>query len=223
MVPLLLASGFSFLTDNNAIKVGLVSTFLILYTLAYSPGAGVVPFLYTSEIFPQVLRGKQTYISSSSTFLCRCDDSKFLRRGWNGVGLSCDLLRGRSFGLGGAPAHPRYWTDGTSRTICVSPCLYILKHSLVPKSQLIARRGFDAIALFLVWLLVPGTERHVSSITMEEMNYVFGVSTRTHVHYQLHEVAPWCFDHYLLRREKGHLRPLYRYARSRAGPMGREQ
>ena len=59
MVPLLLASGFSFLSNDNNVKVGLVSTFLILYTLAYSPGAGVVPFLYTSEIFPQVLRGKQ--------------------------------------------------------------------------------------------------------------------------------------------------------------------
>ena len=59
MVPLLLASGFSFMAENNAVKVGLVSTFIILYTLAYSPGAGVVPFLYTSEIFPQVLRGKK--------------------------------------------------------------------------------------------------------------------------------------------------------------------
>ena len=59
MVPLLLASGFSFMCNDNAVKVGLVSTFLILYVLAYSPGAGVVPFLYTSEIFPQVLRGKQ--------------------------------------------------------------------------------------------------------------------------------------------------------------------
>ena len=66
MIPLLLASGLSFLTTNNSLKVGLVSTFLILYTLAYSPGGGVVPFLYTSEIFPQVLRGKQGHISRST-------------------------------------------------------------------------------------------------------------------------------------------------------------
>ena len=47
------------MAESNTVKVGLVSTFIILYTLAYSPGAGVVPFLYTSEIFPQVLRGKK--------------------------------------------------------------------------------------------------------------------------------------------------------------------
>ena len=60
MVPLLLATGFSFMSENNTVKVGLVSTFLVLYTAAYSPGAGVVPFLYTSEIFPQVLRGEKS-------------------------------------------------------------------------------------------------------------------------------------------------------------------
>lgn len=58
MFPLLLATGFSFLAHDNGVKIGLVSTFLILYALAYGPGGGVVPFLYTSEIFPQVLRGK---------------------------------------------------------------------------------------------------------------------------------------------------------------------
>ncbi|KAL9008217.1 MAG: hypothetical protein Q9180_009525 [Flavoplaca navasiana] len=82
---------------------------------AYSPGAGVIPFLYSSEIFPQVLRG---------------------------------------------------------------------------------------------------TERQIA--TMEEMNYVFGVATRRHVDYQIKEVAPWCFYHYILR-QKGlrDLDPLLRYARNR--------
>lgn len=57
MFPLLLASGFAFEVKNTTTQNGLVATFLVLYTLAYSPGAGVVPFLYSSEIFPQVLRG----------------------------------------------------------------------------------------------------------------------------------------------------------------------
>lgn len=54
---------------------------------------------------------------------------------------------------------------------------------------------------------------------MEEMNYVFGVSTRRHVKYQVEEVAPWCVEHYL-RRRKIDLPPLYRYARVRDGMNG---
>ena len=61
MVPLLIAAGFSLgintADPNNPIRIGLFETFLILYTAAYSPGAGVVPFLYSSEIFPMVHRG----------------------------------------------------------------------------------------------------------------------------------------------------------------------
>ena len=58
MVPLLIATGFSFEANPNSAHLAVVATFVILYTLAYSPGAGVVPFLYSSEIFPQVLRGE---------------------------------------------------------------------------------------------------------------------------------------------------------------------
>ncbi|GAM41913.1 sugar transporter [Talaromyces pinophilus] len=61
MVPLLIAAGFSLgintVDPNNPIRVGVFETFLILYTAAYSPGAGVVPFLYSSEVFPMVHRG----------------------------------------------------------------------------------------------------------------------------------------------------------------------
>jgi hypothetical protein len=62
MIPLLIAAGFSlrinYTDPSNPIRVGVFETFLILYTAAYSPGAGVVPFLYSSEIFPLVNRGK---------------------------------------------------------------------------------------------------------------------------------------------------------------------
>jgi hypothetical protein len=58
---LLIAAGFSLGINtahpNNSVRVGIFETFLILYTAAYSPGAGVVPFLYSSEIFPMVHRG----------------------------------------------------------------------------------------------------------------------------------------------------------------------
>ena len=165
MVPLLLASGFSFMADNNAVKIGLVSTFLVLYTLAYSPGAGVVPFLYTSEIFPQVLREVGMAWGSAVTFF--------------GAGILALVV-------------PQ------------------LIHAIGQTALLGLFAGLDAIALFLVWLLVPGTERQ--TISMEEMNYVFGVDTARHVDYQLNEVAPWCIDHYLLRKKVSYPRPLYRYA-----------
>ena len=51
---------------------------------------------------------------------------------------------------------------------------------------------------------------------MEEMNYVFGVTTKRHVTYQLQEVLPWYFHHYIRRQSVktlGHLAPLYRYSR----------
>ncbi|CAO2657097.1 Nn.00g059000.m01.CDS01 [Neocucurbitaria sp. VM-36] len=48
MFPLLLAMAFSFLSTSIAMR----EIFLILYTMAYSPGAGAVPYLYASEIFP---------------------------------------------------------------------------------------------------------------------------------------------------------------------------
>ena len=72
MIPLLIATGFSFTADSNSAQTGIVATFLILFTLAYSPGAGVIPFLYSSEIFPQVLRGKY---SSAASPLHRCSCS----------------------------------------------------------------------------------------------------------------------------------------------------
>lgn len=84
--------------------------------------------------------------------------------------------------------------------------------SLLRDPGLTLGRGLDAIALVLVWLFVPGTERQVSNVTMEEMNYVFGVQTKRHIHYQVHDVAPWFVDHYLLRRKVERPEPLYRYA-----------
>ena len=76
-------------------------------------------------------------------------------------------------------------------------------------------RGLDALAVLLVWLFVPGTERQIA--TMEEMNYVFGVSTRRHVSYQCTQVLPWSVDHYVRRRREVDIEPLYRHVRAKVG------
>lgn len=56
MVPLLIATAFSFKIDGQTARSAVVELFVILYTAAYSPGAGVVPFLYSSEVFPLIVR-----------------------------------------------------------------------------------------------------------------------------------------------------------------------
>ncbi|KAL9043899.1 MAG: hypothetical protein Q9214_002928 [Letrouitia sp. 1 TL-2023] len=164
MFPLLLATAFSFKADRWQ---GPVTVFLILYTMAYSPGAGAVPFLYSSEIFPQVLRE-----------------------------------------VGMAWASAVCWTGAGILDLCVPALIKRLSQTRL----LCLFAGLDALALLLVWLFVPGTERQIA--TMEEMNYVFGVSTRQHVDYQVKEVAPWCIDHYIRRKKDVELDPLYRYARA---------
>ncbi len=100
-------------------------------------------------------------------------------------------------------------------------CVYLRKPSTVHldwQCLLALYRGLDVLALCLVWLFVPGTERQIA--TMEEMNYVFGVSTRQHVEYQVKEVGPWCIDHYIRRRRGVDLEPLYRWARGRESAGG---
>lgn len=43
--------------------------------------------------------------------------------------------------------------------------------------------------------------------TLEELDYVFAVPTRTHMNYQLKKNLPWWFKTYVLR-QKGHAKPL---------------
>ena len=168
MCPLLLASGFSYKIESDSAKIAAVTTFLIIYTLAYSPGGGVVPFLYSSEIFPQVLREVGMAWASAVLF----------------------------FGAG-----------------ILALTVPQLIHAVGQTALLGLFAGLDFIALVLVWLFVPGTERHIA--TMEEMNYVFGVSTRTHKDYQLQKVAPWWYNCYIRRRDVKEPPPLYRWARLR--------
>ena len=86
-------------------------------------------------------------------------------------------------------------------------------HSVLFQISADLLRGLDAIALLCVWLVVPGTEQQIA--TMEEMNYVFGVTTRRHVTYQLEEVLPWYFNRYVRQLRLEDLAPLYRYSRLR--------
>jgi len=140
-----------------------------------------------------------------------------LDRGRHGLGFSCEFHGSRAVGFDGAAAHSGTRPNKAAGIICVGfSFFYTYSGLLLLKSILTSRRGLDAIALVFVWLFVPGTERQIA--TMEEMNYVFGVSTRRHVQYQLTEVLPWYFNRYIRLQKLEDMKdlpPLYRYSRLR--------
>ncbi|KAF1987671.1 MFS general substrate transporter [Aulographum hederae CBS 113979] len=68
MLPLLLAMAFSFRIPDPTTRLAVTETFVILYTIVYSPGAGVVPFLYSSEVFPLINREAGMSLACSVSF-----------------------------------------------------------------------------------------------------------------------------------------------------------
>ncbi|KAJ5737206.1 Major facilitator superfamily domain general substrate transporter [Penicillium malachiteum] len=58
--------------------------------------------------------------------------------------------------------------------------------------------GLNIVALVLSFLFVPETSKR----SLEELDYVFGVPTRTHMKYQLTVVFPWWIKRYIFRRKQ---------------------
>ncbi|KAH0555841.1 hypothetical protein GP486_006211 [Trichoglossum hirsutum] len=87
--------------------------------------------------------------------------------------------------------------------------------------------GLNALAFILIFFLVPetagamlGTEQgSLNYISLEELNYIFGVKTREHMKYQVETVVPWAWHYYVLRRpeDRQNNSPelLYTWVRSR--------
>ncbi|KAL3479274.1 hypothetical protein BJX99DRAFT_222811 [Aspergillus californicus] len=67
--------------------------------------------------------------------------------------------------------------------------------------------ALNIVALVMIFLWVPETKQR----TLEELDYIFAVPTRTHMSYQVFEVLPWWFKRYVLRQKNAHLRPLYQF------------
>ncbi|OAQ96447.1 hypothetical protein LLEC1_00988 [Akanthomyces lecanii] len=57
--------------------------------------------------------------------------------------------------------------------------------------------GMNLVALALIFCFVPETKQK----SLEELDYVFGVSTRAHAKYQVGTVMPWWFNRYILQKE----------------------
>ncbi|KAE9371619.1 hypothetical protein N431DRAFT_467788 [Stipitochalara longipes BDJ] len=70
--------------------------------------------------------------------------------------------------------------------------------------------GTNIIALVMIFLWVPETKQR----TLEELDYIFAVPTRTHMRYQLTKALPWWFSRWVLQRKDAVLEPLYHFDHS---------
>lgn len=69
--------------------------------------------------------------------------------------------------------------------------------------------GFNILAFVMIFLWVPETKQR----TLEELDYVFAVPTRTFMRYQLFTWLPWWFKRYVLFQKSAVLEPLYHFDR----------
>lgn len=58
----------------------------------------------------------------------------------------------------------------------------------------------------MIFLWVPETKQR----TLEELDYIFAVPTRVHMHYQVCKALPWWIKRYIFRRNV-ELEPLYKF------------
>ncbi|KAJ5644706.1 hypothetical protein N7507_010717 [Penicillium longicatenatum] len=66
--------------------------------------------------------------------------------------------------------------------------------------------GLNITALVMIFLWVPETKQR----TLEELDYIFAVPTRVHMHYQLFKALPWWIQRCIFRRDV-QLEPLYKF------------
>lgn len=67
--------------------------------------------------------------------------------------------------------------------------------------------GLNVTALVMIFLWVPETKQR----TLEELDYIFAVPTRTHMRYQTFTVLPWWFKTYVFRQKGLVCPPLYTF------------
>ncbi|KAI9767074.1 MAG: hypothetical protein M1839_004631 [Geoglossum umbratile] len=75
--------------------------------------------------------------------------------------------------------------------------------------------GLNVIAFIMIFFLVYESKE----ATLEEMNDIFAVKTKSHSRYQLFHVLPWAFNYYIRRTEKKRLDPPYRWEKVRRRPQ----
>jgi hypothetical protein len=67
--------------------------------------------------------------------------------------------------------------------------------------------GTNIVALVMIFLWVPETKQR----TLEELDYIFAVPTRTHMNYQITKALPYFIHRWVFMRKDAVLEPLYTF------------
>ena len=76
--------------------------------------------------------------------------------------------------------------------------------ALQPQGAFCLYAGLNVVAVTLVFLFMPETKQR----TLEELDDVFSLSTRTFIRYQVGEVLPWAYRRYLKREKHATIRSM---------------
>lgn len=73
--------------------------------------------------------------------------------------------------------------------------------------------GFNVVAFVMIFLWLPETKQR----TLEELDYVFAVPTKTFIHYNTTKWIPWFMKRWVFLQKDAKLEPLYHFDRPSHG------
>ncbi|KAL2003984.1 hypothetical protein VTN02DRAFT_1280 [Thermoascus thermophilus] len=117
-------------------------------------------------------------------------------------------LSHREIGMAWAVATNNFWASVLSLTFP-----YMLR-AFTSQGAFGFYAGLNVIALILIFLFVPETKQR----SLEELDYVFAVPTRTHAKYQLTKVLPWWIRRYIFWRKDAVCPDLYNWETDETAP-----
>ncbi|KIM32015.1 hypothetical protein M408DRAFT_21182 [Serendipita vermifera MAFF 305830] len=156
----LFVTGFAFWIPDRETRVAIVALGIYLFTIAYSPGEGPVPFTYSAEAFPLYVRDLGMSFATATT-----------------------------------------WFFNFVVSITFPKLLAAFK----PQGAVGWYAAWNVIGFILILLFVPETK----SLSLEELDAVFSVSTRRHAIYQLRQIPIFIKKRVFFQKNVQEQEPLY--------------
>ncbi|KAF2224451.1 hypothetical protein BDZ85DRAFT_281039 [Elsinoe ampelina] len=110
-------------------------------------------------------------------------------------------LSHREVGMSWAVATNNFWAS------ILSLCLPAMLATMTVQGVFGFYAGLNLVAFVMIFLWLPETKQR----SLEELDYVFGVPTRRHMGYQLHEVLPWWVRRWVKRDKTAVCPDLYHF------------